>query len=245
MLKKALILLVIAIMAFGIGWMSLWQIRDRSYCIIHDVFHQNKTITQTSQTDSILSGFEEISIKSLPDDFLEKSGMKLPKYASMLKNCSFYKISPNNIYQKIAGDTRIRDLVSRDSFFRAAIMDRSQSIYWLIDKRILYRIVELRDALREKGYNEDGFTITYGNRSPALNEAIKGASKSRHIAGEAVDMTIGDINGDGRYSEEDKDIVLDILNTTIIRSRGGIGRYPGTRTVHMDVRGWRARWDSY
>jgi hypothetical protein len=39
--------------------------------------------------------------------------------------------------------------------------------------------------------------------------------------------------------------VLDLLEKEIIKSSGGIGRYPGTRAVHFDVRGYKARWDSY
>jgi uncharacterized protein YcbK (DUF882 family) len=246
MLKKVLsITTIFSLLAIIISWLSLWQVRDRSYQIFYDLFYPSIIITEIAQVDSILSQFEEIPFHKLPPQIRKQGKMDSPKYASMLKGSVFYKISPKQIYQKIAGNTRIRDLVSRDSFFRAAIMDRSQTLYWLIDKRILYRIIELRAALKAKGHEPNGFKVTYGYRSPALNEAIKGASKSRHILGEAVDMTIRDIDGDGRYSKEDKAIVLQLLNSKIIRSMGGIGRYPGTRTVHMDVRGWRARWDSY
>ncbi|MEL6669954.1 MAG: hypothetical protein AAFP08_13345, partial [Bacteroidota bacterium] len=80
---------------------------------------------------------------------------------------------------------------------------------------------------------------------PKENASAGGASLSRHILGQAIDMLIGDINRDGRYTDIDKQIVLDIANQDIIGDRGGIGRYPGTRTVHIDVRGYRARWDSY
>lgn len=44
---------------------------------------------------------------------------------------------------------------------------------------------------------------------------------------------------------EDKQIVLDFLDKEIIGNKGGIGLYPGTKAVHFDVRGHRARWNSY
>jgi uncharacterized protein YcbK (DUF882 family) len=75
------------------------------------------------------------------------------------------------------------------------------------------------------------------------NEAVNGVENSRHILGQAIDIVIGDINRDGGYTVEDKQIVLDILEDKVIRNAGGVGRYPGTRTVHFDTRGFRARWD--
>jgi len=95
---------------------------------------------------------------------------------------------------------------------------------------------------------------------PKYAKLIKGAQyyeiKGEHLfqkvvgdfrlkEGEAVDIKIGDINQDGFANQEDKTIVLDLLEKQIIKNTGGIGRYPGTLSVHYDVRGYRARWDSY
>ncbi len=46
-------------------------------------------------------------------------------------------------------------------------------------------------------------------------------------------------------NDEQKEIVIDLLETKVIKNKGGIGKYPGTKIVHMDVRGYRARWDTY
>lgn len=35
---------------------------------------------------------------------------------------------------------------------------------------------------------------------------------SRHLIGQAVDIIVGEINKDGKYTDEDKQIVLDILD---------------------------------
>lgn len=38
---------------------------------------------------------------------------------------------------------------------------------------------------------------------------------------------------------------MDLLETKIIKNTGGIGKYVETMSIHFDVRGWRARWNSY
>jgi uncharacterized protein YcbK (DUF882 family) len=87
--------------------------------------------------------------------------------------------------------------------------------------------------------------VRNGYRHHAHNFASGGAKASRHRMGDAIDLVVGDVNGDGSEDEDDKSIILTLLDRHIIRNEGGVGRYPGTQSVHMDVRGHRARWDSY
>jgi len=35
------------------------------------------------------------------------------------------------------------------------------------------------------------------------------------------------------------------LEKKVIKNEDGLGLYPGTQSVHYDVRGVRARWDSF
>jgi uncharacterized protein YcbK (DUF882 family) len=65
------------------------------------------------------------------------------------------------------------------------------------------------------------------------------------LFGKAIDLKIGDINQDGSVNQEDKQIVYKILNTDIIANKGGLGFYPNTQILHMDVRGEHARWNYY
>jgi len=48
------------------------------------------------------------------------------------------------------------------------------------------------------------------------NEMVKGAKSSKHIMGQAVDIVINDIDRDGKYTEKDKNIVLDIAERIVI-----------------------------
>lgn len=105
-------------------------------------------------------------------------------------------------------------------------------------------MLDLILTLDEQGYDKYGFTVRESHRPPRYNAARGGASKSQHIWGTAVDIVIRDINKDGTADQTDKKIVLEIMEK-IVGNEGGLGKYPGTMTVHFDCRGHRARWDDY
>ncbi len=72
-----------------------------------------------------------------------------------------------------------------------------------------------------------------------------GVTRSHHQRGDALDMQVGDIDRNRRVTPQDKRIVIQILEHEVIGRKGGIGMYPGTRTVHRVLRGYRVRWNSY
>lgn len=75
------------------------------------------------------------------------------------------------------------------------------------------------------------------------------AKKSRYLTGDAIDFIVLDINRDGNAESKDVNIVFDILDKLIIRDKGGIGTYNSEKgfvnrqMVHIDSRGYKARWD--
>lgn len=161
----------------------------------------------------------------------------------MCKDQLFYVLTKKDTYRKIAGHVRMIDLIARDEQLHELHYWSDEPVYLGIDEQIVYRLIALQDALARSGYNPDALLVRFGHRHPKLNKEAGGASKSRHIVGEALDISIEDIDGDGTYTDADKAIVLDLCEREIIAERGGIGRYPGTRSIHIDVRGHRARWD--
>ena len=245
MIKILAKLMGLMLLAYVVLFAFVWQVRDFSYLILHDFLEENPVIERKEEVDAMLNNFESVALKDLDHHYKTVSKIADPAYAKMHQRAKFHLINSCDAYRYIAGNIRIRDVLSRDEFYAASIMDRSKPIYWRIDKRILYKILELRTALAQNGYEKEGFEVRHGYRTPKHNERVGGASKSRHIMGEAVDMVISDVNKDGKYTDEDKQIVLDVLERSVINNQGGIGKYPGTRTVHMDVRGHRARWDDY
>ncbi len=220
-------------------------VKERFLQFKYDLLNENVAVESKSEIDQIFNSFEHISYNKLDKAYLQWTKSDEYKYKKLLKDLDFRIINQKHFFKKIVGDFRIKDFVCRDSIYKACLFDDDRHFYWLIDKKLLYAVLEIQQSLTEKGYNKNAFWLRYGHRHPKVNEAAKAASLSRHIKGEAVDMVIQDINRDGYYSDDDKQIVLDIAEQEVIGNKGGIGRYPDSRTIHIDVRGRRARWDSY
>lgn len=198
--------------------------------------------------DEVLGGFEKIPFEKLDDKkYLEWSQFDQKSFRSMAKGRHFYKISGKDYHKYLVGDFRVRDFLPKDgqSYTQKLLPGQFKQHYLMIDPRLLYKLAELQETLKSKNLNHEGFSLSSGFRHPRHNKKVGGASKSRHILGEAIDIRIGDINKDGKYTAEDKKIVYNLLDKKIIGNKGGLGRYPGTRIIHFDVRGKRARWDSY
>lgn len=171
--------------------------------------------------------------------------MNLEKYSKLVSGMQFYKINKKLSQQKVVGNFRIKKFVARDQNYRQSSYFNNNDIYWGINPEILHKLMELKNIFAENNNNWNEMKVTSGHRSLARNEKMGGASKSRHILGEAVDLHIGDIDRDGQYTEEDKNKVLRICDKRLIGDKGVIGKYPDTRVIHIDVRGYRARWDTY
>ena len=235
-------LIVLAIFIF---LYSYWRTRDYYNQFIFDWSVSNPPLYSKHQIDSMLQAFPQVSYRNLASDYKSESQSNLPKFKNRLASKTYYQISLKDFYKRIVGNVRIKHLLARDSYFRAALFDSKIICYWLIDERLLYKLLELKLALKKANFDPEGFDVRSGHRHPKLNTAVGGASSSRHIFGEAADLIIRDINQDGRYSKADKAIVLKLVDQHIIGNAGGVGRYPGSRSIHIDVRGRRARWDTY
>lgn len=94
----------------------------------------------------------------------------------------------------------------------------------IIDKRL----VDLLDAIRERlGVP---LYINSGYRCPEHNAEVGGVADSQHVVGTAADIT---------YDGIDVDYLAQIAEEC---GADGIGRYYNQDFVHVDVRGWAARW---
>lgn len=239
--KGILFLLIIAVLTAYLHWYT----RDFIDQIIYDIVFSNAYISSKKDIDNALGSWEQIKGTALPKALKSYSLLDKEEYKNTLASSRYYVLLKKDVYRKVVGNVRVRDLMTRDKYYQRSFLFSSDTLYWGIDKRILYKVLALQDALEKQGYDRDAFWIRYGHRHPQYNLKVGGASRSRHLRGDAVDLVIKDINQDGRYTKKDKDIVLDLCEKQIIGKQGGIGRYPWSRTVHIDVRGKRARWDSY
>ena len=86
----------------------------------------------------------------------------------------------------------------------------------------------LRDVVKKP------INITSGYRPAELNTKVGGATKSRHITGEAADFKI-----EG-YTPKQVAAIIEKLIAEGKMKQGGLGTY--STWVHYDVRGTAARW---
>jgi hypothetical protein len=93
-----------------------------------------------------------------------------------------------------------------------------------------FNLEQLRHALGEP------ITPISWYRTPAYNRYIGGASQSQHMKAIATDLSREWVNRVGRDRFN--------YHADKIFRNGGVGRYPAG-SVHVDSRGWRARWSSF
>ena len=111
-----------------------------------------------------------------------------------------------------------------------------------------------------RGIAASTFRIMSGYRTPYYNRRVGNeTSYSRHVYGDAADIYV-DEDGDGRMDDLDRDGRVTLGDARVLarvvesmsdrwgddRFEGGLGFYGATRShgpfVHVDTRGWRARW---
>ncbi len=132
--------------------------------------------------------------------------------------------------------------------------------YLVLRTRLLLKLETILEKVNEQGYACETLHVMSGYRTPYYNKVIGNVKYSRHLWGGAADIFIDkdpedgmmdDLNQDGRVDYQDAAILYDIIDGMYGKSwyeifKGGLGRYRKTRNhgpfVHVDVRGFRARW---
>jgi hypothetical protein len=99
-------------------------------------------------------------------------------------------------------------------------------------KATIQQIIKIATNLEKLRTNYGGrsISITSGYRPPAINKAVGGVSNSRHILGDAVDITV-----DGISHWDFGTMVAGFWG-----NRGGVGH--SRHFTHLDCRGYAARW---
>ena len=228
-------LALIAAMFLGIVFLP----SDTAECISCSYSIGNK-VTTKKQLDEIFSTLKTTSLRNLGNDYREKSGLNKKRYRHVRKFKTYFLIPKEMLSYKILRNNTFSSIVSDN-------IEVNGKIPLLIDKRVLYKYIEMCDILEKKGYNPDNIKVTAGHRNPAFNDQAQGAYKSQHLVGKALDFDVGDINMNGVANMEDKEIVYEILNKKILKSKGGIGKYSwDPHGLHIDVRSGRpSRWVSF
>jgi hypothetical protein len=132
--------------------------------------------------------------------------------------------------------------------------------YLVLRERLLLKLELILERANERGMPVDRFHVMSGYRTPYYNHEIGNVSYSRHLWGGAADIFVDedpedgqmdDLNGDGVYDVKDAGVLYDMIDDLYgkpfyERFLGGLGQYRRSANhgpfVHVDVRGFRARW---
>jgi len=132
--------------------------------------------------------------------------------------------------------------------------------YLVLQPRLLLKLEGLMDYLNAHGIHADKVHVMSGYRTPWYNAQLGNVPDSRHTLGDAADIYVDvaprngimdDLNHDGRDDFADSrllaaDVDKVFRNPALDYLRGGVGAYHSTAAhgpfVHVDARGWRARW---
>jgi len=131
--------------------------------------------------------------------------------------------------------------------------------YLVLREELVDKLERLLALLNERGVEATTLHVMSGYRTPRYNRALGNVAHSAHLWGGAADVFV-DEDGDGVMDDLDGNGVIDSRDTRVLteivdeldasendtRLIGGLGRYRANDAhgpfVHVDVRGYRARW---
>lgn len=164
----------------------------------------------------------------------------------------FVEVTPDNEEMLVTPHFRLGQFVCKQ--------DGDYPKYVVLRELLLLKLELILDAVNQAGYSCSTFTVLSGYRTPHYNKSIGNVRYSRHLWGGAADIFIDenpqdgimdDLNRDGKINWKDAAVIYDIIDDMYgkkfyERFVGGLARYKKTKEhgpfVHVDVRGFRARW---
>ncbi len=132
--------------------------------------------------------------------------------------------------------------------------------YVVLRERLLLKLEFLLALVNERGHRADTFAVLSGFRTPFYNASIGNVPNSRHQWGGAADIFIDESPKDGVMDDLDGNGKVDLADSQYLYRLfegvtgspehrefvGGLGVYGSTSAhgpfVHVDARGYRARW---
>ena len=167
------------------------------------------------------------------------------------------RVTPENRHFPISAHLELGDFLTKGQ-------ERVWPKYVALSPRLLDKLELTFQELERTGHPVDDVFVVSGFRTPIYNEtggSTAGRGKlSRHMYGDAADVAIDndgngrmdDLNGDGRVTVADARILAEAADRVERRYPhlvGGIGVYVPTSGhagfVHIDARGYRARWGAW
>lgn len=215
-------------------------------------------VTQDAPADSIrLNVFVLVPRSRQEGNAL--NGYRIDAYpARPLRGLAIYRPPPGFIEVTAANvDTRLTPHFTLRQFL--CKQEGGWPKYVVLNPRLLLKLEVILAALNEAGYASETLAVLSGYRTPYYNRSIGNVRYSRHVWGDAADIYVDvdgdgymdDLNRDGRIDYHDAQIIYGIVDDMYGKPWyapfvGGLGRYRKTSNhgpfVHVDTRGFRARW---
>jgi hypothetical protein len=183
--------------------------------------------------------------------YVAEDGTRGPLYTPP---AGFIEVTPLNQDMPVSAHFRLRNFLTKNQF---AVWPK----YLALDLRLIDKLELVMQELNAMGVRAEAMAVMSGFRTPAYNLQGVGeggrALLSRHTYGDASDVWvdndfdgyIDDLNGDG--VRDTRDIVVMLRAVERVERRypdlvGGAGVYTGNGAhgpfIHIDARGYHARW---
>ncbi|MFN2566573.1 MAG: YcbK family protein [Gemmatimonadaceae bacterium] len=182
-----------------------------------------------------------------------ESGRRVPsgRYANPQ---GFIEVTPENQHTQVSEHFRLRDFLTKG---QVNVWPK----YLVLELRLVDKLELVVDDLQKRGVTVTRVTVMSGFRTPSYNVGGGNtggrASLSRHMYGDAADVFVDndgngmmdDLNRDGRVDTGDARVIAEAAER-VERAHpeliGGVGVYSTCcghgPFVHIDTRGYRARW---
>ncbi len=172
---------------------------------------------------------------------------------SYLPPRGFVEVTPENFATPVSPHFTLGQFICKQK-------SSGSSKYVVLRPELLLKLERILQETNARGFRSDSFFIMSGYRTPYYNRAIGNKTQySRHVYGGAADFYIDesprdgvmdDLNGDGRVDKRDAAFLYSLVEQLSRQQgwphRGGLGEYGATAShgpfVHVDSRGYRARW---
>lgn len=129
-----------------------------------------KEILTYAEIDSVLNTFQKITYYQLDKTYFTKIGYYGRPDEYKVSNCSFYRLVGKELYQNLVGKHKVNEFLPKDNAWKEtySILDTGYVQYFLIDKKVLYRFLDLINLLNDSGYNADALKFWMDTVIPLL-----------------------------------------------------------------------------
>jgi len=122
--------------------------------------------------------------------------------------------------------------------------------FWGANPKVRRKVSLIREAMERDGYEVKWITISE-KRNRIYNSLLaNSAKKSHHLEGNAIDVFVFDIDGDGRFDKRDVDVVRrynKMVENRHPELKGALGSYLSKpiakRMIHFDTGGRSRSYD--